>query len=239
MDFHCYIAMTAAEFWGTGALPAHPAWMACHFSCYGTGLSNLPTELPEGAMVILNDRTPPAGHDPEYIATQLCELKEALNFSCILLDFQRQGSEESARIAKHIFQALDCPVGISEGYAHCTDGPVFVGMPKPNRCVNDVTSPWKGREIWLEAALETQIARITHEGCQLTTVPFSPMPENAETEPELRCRYHAEAFSDHALITLYRDIPQLELLLQDARDMGVTKAVGLYQQLGFDFMDRK
>ncbi len=239
MDFHCYIAMTAAEFHSVKTHPAYPAWMACHFSCYGTGLSNLPTELPEGAMVILNDRTPPAGHDPEYIARQLCALKEEVNFSCILLDFQRQGCEESACIAKHIFQALDCPVAVSEGYAHCTDGPVFVGMPKPNRGITDGITPWKGREIWLEAALETQIARITREGCTLTAMPFSGVPENAETEPELRCRYRAEAFADHALVTLYRDIPQLELLLQDARDMGVAKAIGLYQQLGADFMGKK
>ena len=43
-----YFAMTAAEIRGCSALPAGIAWMACHFSPYGTGLSNLPPELPEG-----------------------------------------------------------------------------------------------------------------------------------------------------------------------------------------------
>ena len=239
MDFHCYIAMTAAEFLYAEALPAYPAWMACHFSCYGTGLSNLPPQLPPAAMVIVNDRMPPDGHDPGYIAQQLQELKHEQEISCILMDFQRQGCDGSAAIAKRVFEALDCPVCISEGYAECTDGPVFITAPKPNQCLYDAISPWAGREIWLEAALETQIAHITKDGCQLTTAPFTGARDGAKTVPELRCGYHTEIFGDHASITLYRDAPQLELLLQDARAMGITRAVGLYQQLGCGFTDIK
>jgi hypothetical protein len=68
------------------------AWMACHFSPYGTGLSNLPPNLPANAMVILNDRTPIHGHDSKEI---LCQLNN-LTPHCLLLDFQRQAVEETA-----------------------------------------------------------------------------------------------------------------------------------------------
>ena len=49
------LAMTAAEL-GAAPLPSHPAWMACHFSPYSTGLTNLPPKLPQDSLLILNDR---------------------------------------------------------------------------------------------------------------------------------------------------------------------------------------
>ena len=41
-----FLAMTAAEFRKKEDLPDKIAWMACHFSPYGLGLSNLPQRLP-------------------------------------------------------------------------------------------------------------------------------------------------------------------------------------------------
>ena len=83
MAIPLYLAMTAREFRICKTVPANMAWMACHFSPYGTGLSNLPTSLPPGSMIILNDRTPICGHDPELIAAQLKELLK----SCMLPAF--------------------------------------------------------------------------------------------------------------------------------------------------------
>ena len=45
-----YLAMTAAEIAAAGAPAYGLAYMACHFSPYGTGLVNLPRELPEGRL---------------------------------------------------------------------------------------------------------------------------------------------------------------------------------------------
>ena len=42
MAIRQYLAMTAAEMTQAGSLPRHAAWMACHFSPYSTGLTNLP-----------------------------------------------------------------------------------------------------------------------------------------------------------------------------------------------------
>ena len=46
MAIRPFLAMTAAEIRGTETLPPKTAWMACHFSPYSTGLSNLPKDLP-------------------------------------------------------------------------------------------------------------------------------------------------------------------------------------------------
>ena len=72
MGLPLYLAMTGGEISGAREVP-HPAWMACHFSPYGQALTNIPRELPEGAMLILNDRVPCQGHSPALAAQQLAE----------------------------------------------------------------------------------------------------------------------------------------------------------------------
>ena len=88
MALPLYLALTAAEFQNCSSLPEHAAWMACHYSPYGLGLSNIPKDLPQGSMLILNDRTPPCRHDPELIARQLGEIAERFQCGGVLLDFQ-------------------------------------------------------------------------------------------------------------------------------------------------------
>ena len=71
MALTLYLAMTAAELQNCRQIPEHIAWMACHFSPYSSGISNVPVQLPAGSVLILNDRIPPQGHDPELVARQL------------------------------------------------------------------------------------------------------------------------------------------------------------------------
>ena len=99
MAIRPFLAMTAAEIRGTETLPPKTAWMACHFSPYSTGLSNLPKDLPPGSMVILDDITPIHGHDAEAIAAQLRPRLEEMECSGVLLDFQRPGYEEAELLA--------------------------------------------------------------------------------------------------------------------------------------------
>lgn len=232
MNFQCYIAMTAAEYSNCRALPKNTAWMACHFSCYGAGLSNLPPKMQDGSMLIINDKLPPSGHDPVYITEQLLELKESSVFSCILLDFQRESDPETAQIAKHISETMDCPVGISETYAHCSNGPVFINCPPPHCSLFKKLELWKEHELWLEAALETETAMVHRDRCQISLEPFSQGKDSDAVCDELRCRYRILNKAEYAEMILYRDIAQLESMLKDARDSGVTKVIGLYQQLG-------
>lgn len=230
-----YTAMTAAEFFTRDISPARPAWMACHFSCYSTGLTNLPKELPKGAMVIINDRTPIDRHDPAYIKEQLKALADTCQPDCFLLDFQRAGSEQTRQLAAALAKNLPCPVGISELYAEDLDCPVFVAAPPIDRPLQTHLQPWAGREIWLELATDDQCAMITENDCRI----FPADSENADnlphTDQAVHCRYRVSMEDTCARLHLQRGIPELQAMLQEAEDLGVQIAVGLYQQLGSDF----
>jgi hypothetical protein len=67
------LAMTASEIAGVCPLPKDFAWMACHFSPDGEGLTNLPDYLPDGSLLILNDSIPCGDHDIRHISKQLQE----------------------------------------------------------------------------------------------------------------------------------------------------------------------
>ena len=108
MALPLYLAMTAAEIGENSIFPFRLAYMACHFSPYGTGLANTPQKLPPGSILILNDRTPIRGHDSNLICEQLIDCIESLHCSSLLLDLQRPGNEETAILAKKLIAALLC-----------------------------------------------------------------------------------------------------------------------------------
>lgn len=232
MAFPFYLARTAAEFSAEEPASGRCAWMACHFSSYGTGLSNLPAALPEGAMVILNDRIPVCGHDPDFIVEQVKELVLRLKPDCLLLDFQRPGEPQTARIAAALAALPDCPVGVSEVYAPELCCPVFLPPPPLDIPLADYLLPWRGRELWLEAAIECAAITVTEEGSRYEALPFSPPPENAFHEPKLHCHYSTQVGEDAVTFRLYRTYEDLLALLQEAEALGVTRTAGLYQQLG-------
>lgn len=228
MKMRCYLAMTGAEFSAAAKLPEPMAWMACHFSCYGTGLSNLPQSLPEGSMIILNDRTPVQGHDPGLILEQLTLLYEQLMPSCFLLDMQRSGASD---IVKVLTEGLPCPVGVTAGYARELSCPVFLEPPPLHVPLQEHLKPWKGREIWLEAALEAERITVDTQGSHLEQATLDALDEPVFEEPELYCRYHITLTDNTAVFQLLRTKEDLVRLLEDAQKFGITQAVGLYQQL--------
>ena len=167
MGFNRYLAMTAAEAAGiSGPEGWAMAWMACHFSPYATGLSNLPEALPPGAMLILNDRTPMAGHDPERIRQQLLESWEKLGVEALLLDLQRPGCPEAAALCAALGTGMPFPVGVSQLYGAETEGPVFLDPVPPDRSVEAHLAPWQGRELWLDLAAEAICLELTESGCR-------------------------------------------------------------------------
>lgn len=219
-----YLAMTAAEISDCQQLPEHTAYMACHFSPYSTGLSNLPNTLPRGAMVILNDRIPLCGHDPAVVAGQLQQLCEELEAECLLLDLQREDSSMHG-IVRQILDLAVCPVGVSELYARDFDCPVFLSMPPMHVPPQTHYAPWEGREIWVEAALEHCSYAVTTLSCTLQDhLTDAPLPC-----PDLFCHYGFQKEADRLLIGLERTQADLDRLIADER---ITKAIGLYQQLG-------
>lgn len=230
MALPLYLAMTAAEIRAKTALPSKLSWMACHFSPYGTGLSNLPRNLPEGTMLILNDRTPIHGHDRALITEELSALVTELRCDSVLLDFQRPGIEETAALANTIVTELPCPVGVSEQYARGLTCPVFLPPVPPDTPLAEHLRPWQDREIWLEAALAGQVITLTEAGSSATPLPHSASPEDGFRDDALHCHYRIEV-DESARFTLFRTPQDLSELLEEAAQYEVTRAVGLYQEL--------
>lgn len=233
MPIPCYLALTGAEFANSLPLPKKLAWMACHFSCYGTGLSNLPGRLPEGSMIILNDRTPPHRHDPQRILEQLQAVVEVCKPDGFLLDFQSSGIALNHQIAQMLVTALPCPVAVTAEYAADLQCPVFLEPPPLHLPVSEHIAPWTDREIWLELAVETATYTITAQGCQIDATENQPLSEPNFTEDSLFCRYHTALFEDRAVFTLQRTRNELEALL--SHPLPIARAIGLYQQFGNAF----
>ena len=231
MAVSCYLAMTAAEIRLAPQLPKNMAYMACHFSPYTTGLSNVPDALPPGAMLILNDRTPISGHDPNLIAQQLATAADNLKCSSVLLDFERPGDPLTAAVVSAAVSGISCPVAVSKQYADGLSCPVFLPTPLPNQRLEPWLAPWKGREIWLEAALDTVNITVTSQGSHCVTLPYHDPPDDCQFDNTLHCRYQVEVKPNEIVFTLYRCKEMLKDLLAEAEQMGITKAIGLHQQL--------
>lgn len=224
-----YLAMTAAEM-AASPLPSKAAWMACHFSPYSTGLTNLPEHLPEGSLLILNDRTPIHGHDPERVCAELTSILEKFSCSGLLIDFQNPRTEESAALVAQCVTSLPCPICVPEEYQadNCALflPPIPTTMPPA-----EYLSPWAGRELWLETALEGQTIQVTDQGTVYSAnanYKFAdPFQDNA-----LFCRYCIQETEDAILFHTWRTAEDLQQLLKTVSPLGVKAAVGLYQELG-------
>ena len=151
MSLRLYLAMTEAEIRSAPVLPHNLAYMACHFSPYGTGLVNIPERLPPGSLLIVNDRVPVLAHDPGKITKQLSDAVHKLRAFGVLMDLQIPNNPRTAEIVKCVTSALTCPVGVSEAYAGTLTCPVFVAPPIYRTLEEYKTN----RPLWLEAFQET------------------------------------------------------------------------------------
>lgn len=233
MEIVLYMAMTAAEFRENSCRYPHIAWMACHFSPYGTGLSNLPATMPEGSVLMINDRTPVCGHDPERIAEQLKNGMQEWHCDGIVLDFQRSDDPQTKAIAEKI-AALPFPVAVTPPYAEGLPCGVFLPPIPMTTLPETYLSPWKGREIWLDVATECRLIRVTAEGSREREEHGSDFP-CPHTDKRLHCRYGMEAQKTHIDFHLRREKAQIESLMKEMAERGVSRFLGLYQQLGSSF----
>ena len=227
-----YLAQTAGELWGNVPTEEKLAYMACHFSLYTTGLSNIPSALPPGSMLILNDQIPICGHDPYRVKDQLAQAIKSLNCDSLLLDFQRPGSEETAALCRLLSAEFPCPLGISHHYAEDLACPVFLPPPPLDLPLAEYIKPWDGRQIWLEAALDAAEFTVTPDGCQVSSFPYAHAQEETFIEETLHCRYRCQVDSERIHFFLYRTADQLDALLKEADSLGIERSIGLYQQLG-------
>ena len=230
MGLSCYLAMTEAEIRANSTLPHHLAFMACHFSPYGTGLVNIPQRLPKGSILIVNDRVPVLHHDPQVILHQLQEVCRQLSLRGILLDFEISNCQKEREIVHTLANALPCPVCVSESYGEALTCPVFV-TPPLHRSLQNTLKKWHGREIWLDVSLYRQQYLLTREGC--TPKVCSICPDGTYfTDEKLCCSYTFSLTEQDATFTLKRGRQEIDALMQQAESLNVALCVGLYQQLG-------
>jgi len=227
MGIPCYLAMTAAEMLEKSILPEKTAWMACQFSPYGTGLSNLPPALPPNQVLMLNDENPIRGHDPQRILT---ELRSCISqCRCLVLDFQRPGNSEALELVSAL-QELPCPLVVSQPYAREDCGVLLPPAPL-SASLEDYLSPWKNQEIWLELALDGEILTLTEQGTESVPLPYPDLTQTGFRDNTLHCHYRTQVTEDQAEFTLWRTAKDLDDLIEDAEELGVTAAIGLYQEL--------
>ena len=225
------LALTAGEMRNISAFSGKIAWMACHFSPYGLGLSNLPKSLPIGSLLMVDDVTPPHGHDPVFIVEQLIGCVEKWKCKGVLLDFQRIGCEETKTIAEYLVEALPCPTVVSEIYAQNLDCPIFLPPVPPSVPLEDYLEPWQGREIWLELGLDGEILTLTEAGCDVTPLPYPDLDAQGFVDQKLHCHYQIDVNEKSARFTLWRTKEDLDHLLEETESLGIVHCVGLYQEI--------
>lgn len=230
MGLPLYLAMTSAEMRCTSQFPAHFAYMACHFSPYGEGISNIPDALPDQAMLILNDRMPCHGHSPSLIVQQLSDAVSRLGCESILLDFIHPPDSESEAMVHAIVEAHTCPVAVSAQYADRLRCPVFLPPCPLHVPLEEYLLPWKGREIWLEAALCQEEAAVTENGTDFTSQFPPERLEDGFYDEILRCYYRIRTDANRVSFTLFDTAASLEKKMELAAELGVKRAVGLWQE---------
>ena len=226
-----YLAMTAAEFTECSSLPERMAWMACHFSPYGQGLSNIPSSLPPGSILILNDRVSIREHDPDLIARQLRNAALSLKAGCVLLDFEHPNEPRIPPLISKIKESIPCPLVVSQHYAKEQNVGVFLSPCPPAIPLKTYLAPWKGREIWLDAAVQTQIITVTKDGSTFSQPSRQDRGPFPHQDSRLCCRYRIETDNDTARFILHRGKAELNDLGKEAQSLGLKAMVGLYQEL--------
>ena len=232
MALPLYLAMTASEMSSIPPIPANFAYMACHFSPYSQGLSNLPSSLPPGSILILNDNFPCQGHSPGLVADQLKETADTFLCESILLDFQRPPCAETEQLITSIVSTISVPVVISSGHGKNRNGPVFLPPCPLHIPLAEYLAPWKNREIWLEAALCQEEVTVSKEGATFTSQ-FPPHGlDGGFYDEELCCNYRICKDKKSITFTLFDTPDSLNKKLSRAHFLGVSHSVGLWQELG-------
>lgn len=232
MAIRPYLAMTGAELQKNSGIPEKAAWLACHFSPYGTGLSNLPRALPAGALLIVDDMTPMHGHDPVLICDELTLCTEKLACRGVLLDFQRPGNPEVPSLVQHLASCLPCPLAVSERYAEDTGLPVFLPPTDLTVPLPDQLESWNSQEIWLDLSCAGEILHLTEDGCTASGLIPPDIPSEGFADTDLHCHYSICVQEDRVSFTLWRTREDLSDLLAEAEALGIHTAVGLFQELG-------
>lgn len=174
--------------------------------------------VPQGVLPVITDHRPLT----EEGVDRLCLL--AAGWDQAVLDFEGPPTDLSTRLLR----LLPCPAAAPPGYG---DGPVFLPPAPLHVPLEDYLSPWQGREVWLEAALQKQTVTVTAAGTSISSTDPSDLEEGFDCR-ELRCRFTQETREDRVVFTLFDTRESLKDKLGRAEELGVHAALGLYRELG-------
>lgn len=234
MTLPVYLAMTSFEYTHCSTPPPDVCWMACQFSSYSSGLTNMPDDLPDNALLMLNDQFPPNGHDLSVITQQLLKAVQSLHPKGILLDMQRPYCEQIQTLTNHLQAALPCPVAVTPKYAAKHNGPIFIPPIPPNNSAANYLKQWQGREIWLELDRTGISIEVTEQGSNVIPL-YNTVKNPVFQDFDLHCHYHTTLYDQKAVFNFFRTNEDISELLIEAQKYGVTLAVGLYQEMNGQF----
>ena len=230
MGLPFYLAMNAAEIAASVKLPPM-AWMSCHFSPCSEGLTNLPLWLPEGSLIIVDDRFPCGGHRGHAVAEELSDTVRRFHCAGIILDFQQPDSGELRKLVPLLLEALPCPVAVSDLYAPPHRCAVFLSPGPLWEAPGDHWRTWSDREIWLDASLCLQKVSVTPDGL----VPGAILPWDGNGDgffdEALCCQYRTHAETDSIHFTFFDTPETMAKKLDLAQQFGATRAVGLWREM--------
>lgn len=226
MKIPFYLAMTAEEFLPTARLPAHLAYLGTHFSENGSGLVGLPDKVPEGSILIIDDRTPFQDHDLKMILRQIRETYENNRCTGILLDFQKPYSENLRRVTEAVLHDFPGHTAVTKEYF--SDSAILFLPLLPGDDIAASLSPFAGRNIWLDLS-PSPISCLIASGCYISENKKSaacPLQDTA-----LNCHYGTALRQDGIQFTLQRTIDDCSSLLEKAAALGVSAGFALYQEI--------
>lgn len=224
MAIEMYLAMTAAEFSTCEQFPERVAWLACHFSSSGPGLSNIPKSLPAHSLLMVDDSTPFQNHEPECIIRQLREAVSALEAQAVILDFQRPYDGDLQALVLKLQNELPFPVAVPPEYAQ-GDCPVFLPTCPLNKPLKNHLAPYQGRSVWLDISPLPARITVTPRGSHYEVL--KDISNTLHWESNLHCHYNIDIEDERIVFTLARDF---ESWLTEAEKLGVSAAIGLYQE---------
>ena len=223
-----YLAMTAAESALHPTVSGPVAWLGCSFD--EKGLAGLPEALPPDAILILDDRIPMTNQGNAEIAAVLEDTLSHLACRGLLLDFQRPEVRAQRALAAYLYSRLSIPMAAPPDYAP-KGCPIFLPPIPPDTTVETALAPWAGQEIWLDTTLAEQTLHLTAAGC-IASENVKAEPTEGFYDEALCCLYRIQRTDDGFLFRLFRDRRCTQALLERAAKMGVTLAMGLWQEFG-------